>query len=298
MKGHADRHAAAPLIVGAPDSDTPLDSAARDLRAHPGFRGAVEAYAAADLARYATLSLVERWMLSDMGGASLSGTVIALEGLSRLTAKSLMTSRPVATGEVSAGRARLYLQRAMANGLIAPVASTSPPTRTTPLASSPRFRKVMSDMLSMILHALTPLAPEAASAIEGTDDLEFLRRVASIGMLIAAHPERFPLDSTVQVFAARKSGMRILLHLISSQAPERDRILERCAYSHSSLARVGDCSRVHVIQLLQDGSQRGVLRLEPGHLVIAPELSEDVERYFANLFALAQASVRNVLADS
>ena len=93
------------------------------LRAHPDFRATVETYAANNLASYRARPLIERWMVSDIGRASLSGTVSILDAHSRLTPAALMGSKPVTGGEVSRGRVRAYLQRAIANELIlAPLA--------------------------------------------------------------------------------------------------------------------------------------------------------------------------------
>lgn len=270
------------------------------LRRHPGFRAAVEAYAAANLARHRALGLVERWMIGDMGRASLTGTALVLETLGRLTPAALLASPPVARGEVSRGRARLYLQRAAANGLIAPSDPAAPLKGDTPLSTTPRFQAVTTGLMQVTLEAVAPLAPEAATALAQMGRPAFAQRFAGqLGTTIAAHPRLFPLTSSAQLFQARDGGTRILEELILRQAPGRDRLLERCAYSHSALARVSQCSRAHVIQLLQDGEARGVLTLQGRVLTATSRLSDEVERYFAGLFATARrAAAAMALAEA
>jgi hypothetical protein len=267
------------------------------VRGHPGFLAAARAYTVADLARYRALGVVERWMVSDMGRASLSGAVLALHALGRLTPATLMVSRPVATGEVSRGRARLYLRRAVANGLIAAAGPGDPLSGATPLAPTARFGAVMGDMLRLVLEAAAAVCADMAPALGRIAEPAFLRGVAGrVGQIIASRPEFFPLDGPAQLFQSRDGGMRLLGELIARRAPGGGRLLEACVCSHSALARASCCSRAHVIALLQDGQARGLLRLEGRRVAAAPELSEDVEAWFAGMFAVARLAATGAAA--
>lgn len=269
-----------------------------EIRDHPGFRAAVEAYAAANLARYSGLSLVERWLISDMGRASLSGSVAVLDSQGLLTAASFMNSPPIRSGEVSRGRARLYLHRAMANGLIAAVAGDATPGRNTPLAPTPRFRAVMTGVLSVGLLAVSRIAPEVAPALSRLEDVGFLRRASfHVGRLLAAQ-NLFPLDLPVRLFQGRDGGTRMLEVLIQQQAPDRVRLLGRCRASRSALARAGFVSRAHVIQTLRDGLAAGLLETDGRWLIIAPALSDDATRYYATLFAVTRRATLAALSDT
>jgi len=290
------------MVHATPASQVPHPLSDADIsavRRHPGFRAAVEAYAAANLARYHALGLVERWMVSDMGRASLSGAVVVLDALGRLTPATLMASQPVARGEVSRGRARLYLQRAVANGLIDPAERGAPLRGDTALSPTPRFQAVMTGILKVALEAAATLAPEVAPALGEIGRQEFVRRFAAhVGAITASRPDLFPLASPVQLFQARDGGTRLLEGLVVRQSPGRERLLLSCAYSHSALARASRCSRAHVIQLLQEGQARGFLRLNGRALTIAPELSDDAERYFATHFATARTATTRALAEA
>ncbi len=251
---------------------------------------------AADLARYRSLSPVERWMMSDVGRSSLSGAATVLDAMGGLTAAALMASRPVAIGEVSRGRARLYLQRAMANGLIVAADAAAPMSRDAALTLAPRFRAVMGGVLTAMLPAAATLLPDAAPGVARLSDFAFARAVAGrIGGLIQNH-DLFPLESPIRLFQARDGGARVLEALILLQPPDRGRLLEACAVSHSALARAGMCSRVHVITLLRDAADAGLLSVESRRLTISPALSDAVELYFAGCFATAAAATIGALA--
>lgn len=278
-----------PCLISQRDTDA--------LRSHPQFKAVIEEYASANLARYRALGLVERWMVNDMGRASLSGTVSVLDAANRLTPAALMAVGAVATGEVSRGRARLYLQRAVANGLIEPTEPGAHLTGDTPLQATPRFHKVMTDILTVALKATAALVPEAAPALQEIGRRSFVQQVSvRIGSIIASHPDLFPLTSPVQLFQARNSGTQILEEIVTRQDPGRRRLLERCAYSNSALARACYCSRAHVIQLLHDGKARGLLSFDGKILTLEAAFSDAVETYFANLFAVVGVSATRTLS--
>jgi hypothetical protein len=225
------------------------------------------------------------------------GTVLSLHALGRSTPAALMASRPVATGEVSRGRARLYLRRAVANGLIAAVGPGDPLRGATMLAPTARFGAVMGDMLKLVIEAAAAVSPDMAPALGRIAEPGFLRAVAArLGLIIASRPEFFPLDSPAQLFQARDGGMRLLGELIARQAQGGARLLETCDCSHSALARASCCSRAHVIQLLQDGQARGLLRSEGRQVVAAPEFSDDIEAWFGGMFAVVRAAAVGTLA--
>jgi len=267
------------------------------IREHPGFRAAVEAYAAENLARHHALHPIERWMVSDMGRASLSGTVTILDAFGRLTPAAILASPPVKAGEVSRGRARLYLERALANGLIAAAGPGDPLKGDTPLAASPPFLAVFRGIMEVNLRAAARLDPEAAPALARLDEPVVVRRISgAAGLLLAAHPELYPLDAPVRLFQDRDGGTRMLEDLILRQPARRERLLQACRASRSALARAGHCSRLHVIRLLKDGEAAGLLSLEDGELSISPALSDDAERYFAATFALIRTAAVSGLA--
>lgn len=278
----------------------PLSAAGiAEIRRHPGFRAAVEAYCTANLARYHALAPIERWMVSDTGRASLTATAMVLDATTGLTPAALNAAHVVTSGEVSRGRARLYLQRAIANGLIELVDPGARLTRQAALRPSPRLHTVMVGVLRLAVRSVATLAPETAPAVPRLDDPAFVRRAAAyVGAITPTLKRFFPLDSPVQLFQSRDGGNRVLEDLVGRQRPGRARLLETCAYSHSALARASRCSRAHVIQLLRDAEARGYLRLGPRSLTITPELSDDAAQYHAGAFAIARTAAAWALAES
>lgn len=280
----------------------PFSMSSRDteaVRRHPRFRAVVEAYVAINLERHGALGPLEHWLVRDMGRASLCGAVFVLDALNRLTPAALMSLGPVATGEVSRGRARLFLRQAMEHGFIERIGPDARLASDTQLSATERFHTLMADILHVALKAATVLAPETAPALGQMARGSFVRQLsACVGQIVALHPELFPLASPIQLFQSRNGGIQILENLILRQPAERERLLESCAYSISALARAARCSRPHVIQLLRDARAQGLLRFEGGVLTLEPELSEAVEVYYVNLFATVRAAAASTLATS
>lgn len=259
------------------------------FQSHPDFRRAVDAWARADLARYRSLSPDARWLVRDVGRASLSGTVMALNAMGKLTAAGLMASQPVATGEVSRGRARLYLHRAVETGMIATAVAGEPLRGSTRLSATDRFLDTMWGLLRVIVRSAAGLSADLAPALSRLEDRGFMQAVSvNIGQTVKANLAMFPLDRPVQLFQARDGGSRLLWRLIVGQAPGRARMLEACACSNSALAASSLCSRAHVNALLKDGEARSLLWRDGPLIRAAPELSDDVERYCAQTFAVAR----------
>lgn len=288
-----------PVAAGAVFVTSSATGEITAIRTHPAFRGAMERHAASDLVRYQGLDLIERWMARDVGNASLSGVVTVLDAVGRLTPAALMMSQPVSSGAVSRGRARLYLMRAAANDLIVPDPVDAPLSGDTRLALTRKFRAVQAGMLRTGLEAAAEVAPEMRPALARMDDDAFAQRVAAwVGHTIAARAEWFPADGSVWLFHGRDGGVRMLEHLIGRQRPGRRRLLETCDLSRAALARVGDCSRTHVIRLLADGERLGLLSINGRTLTFASRLSDDLETYFAGFFAVMRAAAMAALAET
>ena len=269
------------------------------VRRHPRFRAVVESYVATNLARFGALGTLEHWLVSDMGRTSLCGAIFVLDALNKLTPATLMSFGPVATGEVSRGRARLFLRQALEHGLIERIGPGARLASDTHLCATDRLHTLMADILYVALETAAVLAPEAAPALGQMARRPFVQRLsACVGRIVALHPELFPLDSPVQLFQARNGGLQILEHLILRQPAERERLLESCAYSISALARAARCSRPHVILLLRDAQAQGLLRIEGGALTLEPEFSEAVEVYYVNLFETVRAAAASALSTS
>lgn len=275
-----------------PDPLNPANLAA--LRAHPLFREVVREHAARNRAHYPSRPLIERWMMSDLGRTALSGAAVALAMTSRLTLAQLVAST-VRTGATSRGRARFYLQRAIDNGL---VYCDGPLTPDAPLRLSDRFVRVASQVLDPGLAAVARLAPETARAATMLDDLEFRGRMAIwFGLLVDNRPDLFPATgAAIHLFQGRAGGWRMLEDLILRQSPDGERLLGDCAVSGLDLARASFCSRRHVARLFADGEAAGLMRHGEGRLTVSQALSDDVERYYASLYACIRGAALAVTA--
>ncbi len=274
---------------------TPDEVAA--VQRHPHFRAAVETYCAASLARYRALSAIERWLLSDVGRSSLSGVAAVLGASGALTPRALLNSAPVTRGMVSRGRARLYLDRALANGLFVAAEPESGEGLDARLAPDPRFYAVMTSVLDVTLEAVGALFPEMACARARLRDPAFTAALSiSVGLRAKAQPELFPQGEVVQMLQDRNGGARLIEALILRQESARERLLETCALSRSALAAASFCSRVHVNRLLADAEARGLLTVDGDTLRVTPTVSDAVAFQFAAMFALTRAANAEVLA--
>lgn len=269
------------------------------LRDHPGFHAALERYCTASLARYRALTPIERWMLGDTGRSALSGVAVVLGAFEALTPRGLLNAQPVRTGLVSRGRVRLYLERALANGLFTPADPGGEVGLDTRLVLDDRVYAVMTGVLAISLEALGSLHPEVRPAQDRLADRAFAARLSiTIGLLVKAHGDLFPTDGLVHLFLAREGGARLLEALVLRQAADRTGLLESCAVSRTALAAAGACSRVHVNRLMADGEARGLLSLRGGTLEVAPAFSEAAAFNFAAVFAVTRAGALATLAQA
>ena len=267
------------------------------MRAKPGLRAAIRRHAAERHAHYAQLSLIERWSISDMGRSALAGWAMVLHGRAELTVRALLASPPVTTGEVSRGRARLYLDRAVANGLIMPAGGETELGADTLLTLSAQFQRVAAGTLMDFARNACELAADG-SAARLRDDVDALDELAAfVGDTLTDLRRHFPLDSPIRLFQDRDGGTRMLEALILRQPVDGERLMTSCEITHSALARAGFCSRMHAIRLLRDGEAQGLMTHEDQRLTIDPALSDEVEVYFASAFAAIHAAVAAMTRD-
>lgn len=263
------------------------------LRAHPGFRGAVEALARGNLANYGGATLAERWLTSDLGRASLTGAAMVLDAMLDGFAAPHLIDSARANRTCSEGRVRLYLRRAAANGFLDADAGGR-------LRVSEAMQAVLARGVATMLGAVARLDPGAAEAAAAVGDPGFRRRFAThLGLNTVARPDLFRgPEMPVELFLGRDGGARMLEQLIVAQPPDRSRLLETARASQRALAQGAFVSRTHAARLLAEGEARGLLRAEGRRVSVAPELSDDVERHYALVLEMARASARAALASA
>ena len=191
---------------------------------------------------------------------------------------------------------RLFLERAVANDL---VLCDGPLQPDTPLRLTDRFVWIMSQHIDIGVPAAAALAPEIAPALARLQDTAVRQRmIAWTGMLVLTRPELFPVEGRpIHLFQARDGGSRMLEELILRQPADGVHLLGDCDVSGLSLSRASFCSRRHVARLFADGAARGLMWREGGRLKVSPALSEDVELYYAKVYAICRANALAALAD-
>jgi len=238
-------------------------------------------------------------MTRDLGRSALSGAAIVLDGFSQGQGMTfgLLVDSALRNKVCSRARVRLYVERAIANGLMATDAPGEPLSHRTRIEILPSFREVMRRGMRTTLTSLMMLAPDVEPAVGRLDELRFFGRVSTaVGFQMEMQRDLFPTDRPVHLFQSRDGGTRMLEHLICLQAPGRDQLLQSCDISRSGLARASFSSRVHVTRLFSELEHEGLVRLDGRRMTASRELSEDVERHYAALFALARAAVLSALA--
>ncbi|HVI30595.1 hypothetical protein [Phenylobacterium sp.] len=268
------------------------------LRAHADFRAAVEALAVANGEKLAAMSVIERWMTRDLGRSGLSGAAIVLDGYSQGQGMTfgMLVDAAKHNRICSRARVRLYVERAIANGLMAPQTPGEPLSHATRIDILPLFREVMRRGVRATLASLVTLAPDVQPAVLRLDELSFFGRFSSaVGLQVEIQRELFPTDGPVNLFLSRDGGTRMLEHLICLQEPGRDRLLQSCEMSRSVLARASFSSRAHVARLLGELEREGLARMDRRRMTVARELSDDVERHYATMFAVARAAALSAL---
>jgi hypothetical protein len=289
---------AAPQVEGSaailpddPAASDPFSAAAlAAVRRLPTFRAAAEQLARDNLANYAALSLAERWLISDLGRAALTGALLVLDAIYGGVSTAQLVQSALANRTCSEGRVRLYLRRAIANGFVAV-------DRDGIHRIAPPMEAVIARSLRASVSAVAQLDPALRPALAVVGTPQFRRRFAAqMGLCSAALAERFKEpDKPIGLFLGRDGGTRLLEQIIAAQRPGRDRLLESAPLSQRALAQHAFVSRTHVARLLAEGERLGLLRAEARRLVVSAVLSEDVERHYALMLQISRVSARAAL---
>jgi AraC-like DNA-binding protein len=286
-------------LIEADEADLLSEAGVARLRAHPRFREAAESLAAVVLAHYEAEDIHDRWLLKDLGRASLCLGAAILDtypgGLTTSGLAAVAAERQVC----SRGRVLAFVHYALDSGRFV-LATGSEPWVRRRLTLTPAFIEPMRRRLRGLLKATAVLAPEVEVALPRlTSDAAVQQANASIGLLLEMRPDlkRNPGGPLRQIFIARDGGMRILQHLLLRQAEARSRLLEAAPLSRAELSRRYGVSRTHVNRLLADAEAAGVLRLEgPDRVAFSAAFSDEVEAYFAGQFQVMRVVARTMVS--
>lgn len=272
------------------------------LRAHPDFRAAIERHARENLALYAGCSIHERWLISDLGRAALSGAALILDAIPPgLTAQGLHDGA-AAKRICSRGRVNAYLNGCLQQGFFSR-APTGEGTSKSVLTLAPSFLRPMLGALLNMVRTVATFDPRIAPALPrfaDFGDASFRRGFFLwLGVLLESRPDLFNgPDKPVLLFLNRDGGSRVLECLLAAQPVARQALLTSSDRSQTALARASFTSRAHVARLLADGASQGLLNVSGREITFSGELSDDVERHYAYMFELTRVSVLNALASA
>ncbi len=272
------------------------DEAAAALRARPDFRAVAEQLIAGSLANYPTLDSAGRWMLADIGRASLYAAAVILDAQPHGVSVTALTASAQGNQASSRGRVAQFIRFAQDAGEIVVPPGSEPWTRRR-LTLRPAFVDRLRRQSITDARTVSRIAPEIAPLIDSLDDDATYRRFLTWVGVLATHERVVGPPTPVTMFLQRRCGMRILYHLALAQAPDRRRLLEEAAISRNQLSQLYEVSRAHINRLLADAEADGLLSCPaPTRVVFSPALSDDFERTLAFVIQMNRAAFVATLA--
>lgn len=268
-----------------------------DYRAEPGFDAAARQVARAFVDLYQDNRLLGL-VVNDQGRMVIGWFVISLhsEGGEGLTV-SRLSALCEKHGICSAGRAAAMIGLMRATGYLVP-APASADRRERRLIPTERLLTGQWSRWRAILEALTPMRPHAADALAAIGDPVFDR--AFVGDLFDHFSWGFRFYRTTPELAdlnRRKAAVLILFSLFLDGRPDEDgRLLARL--SVSGLARRFQVSRVHVIKVLREAQDSGLIRrgaTDGDPIEVTPELIDVMGRFIACCLLLLDHCSRRAL---
>jgi hypothetical protein len=254
------------------------------IRVHPDFRAFCEAVASIGSARPPSWNPALDWLTRDYVrlGLLLGLGILDAMSPSGATVRDL-AAEAVRNGSCSRSRVVAFVEYAVQAGWVGVPHGPEIWTQRRLQLKAP-FGGYFHQALDLTARAARNLAPEIDSALDRLAEPRSLRLyLMEIGMTLMSHPElNRPQDAPLGLFILRERGMTILQHWLVNQTEPRTQLLEHARISRRDLSMRFNVSRAHVNQLLADAEAEGLLRLSRSdEATFAPELSDELERYFA-----------------
>jgi hypothetical protein len=274
-------------------------------RAQPRFADAVRRSAVGLLELHRGGRLL-KWIMDDRGRMLFGYSAAYLHfshdpadpssGLTPTRMKALCAE----LGICSAGRAIATFSLMRAAGYLAPDPHVGDRRRRRYLATSQLVDSVM-ERCHLHIAAMAPLFPDGEALLSVSRNPLFTRRVITA---MAAHYRsgfRFMTPApSLRLFADRNAGMLLLCHLITTGAPDETVPPSRpVPISVSALARRFGVSRPHVVKLVRDAADAGLIGRvgdDGDQLVIKPALADALLEFFAGMYLQFAAAAREALA--
>jgi hypothetical protein len=273
------------------------------LRAHPRFPEAIRASAAGLVALYQGSHLLN-WLMDDRGRLLFGYFALYLHFTRDPTDPSSgLTPTRMKAGcaefEIcSPGRAVAMLSLMRFAGYLAPAPTAD--RRVRGLVATDRLINLLVERWRVHFAALAVLRPEGEAALASLDDPSFVRH------LVIAMTDRFRAGFRflthapgVGLFGERNAGMLILTTLLTA-GEQGDTVPPQrpVPVSISRLARAFSVSRPHVLKLIRDAADEGLIARDDadgGRIVILPRLAEATQDLFASMFLFYVDCTREAL---
>lgn len=281
-----------------PDLAVVSPEAIAAMRAEPGFDEAARICAVNIIGLYRDSRLLNL-VVNDQGRVVIGWFAIYLhlsggEGLTQSRIIALCRDH----GVCSAGRAAAIVGLMRATGYLAPAASDD--RRERRLVPTERLMNGQWERWRCVLEALTHIRPATKLSLAAMGDPAFDRSLVSD--LFDHYRAGFRLIGAnvaeLSVIGQRKAAIMILFSLFAARRPGGGRGEAMTELSVSELARRFQVSRVHVISVLRNAQEQGLLRrgpMEGDPLVVLPPLIDGVDKFLASGFLLMDHCSRRAL---
>jgi len=255
------------------------------MRADPRIEAAMRHSVNRSMAYYDAAPVMHR-NLKDVGRFVLGVVALYLDATGGLTHRRLRDLSGQ-TGLISTGAATALLLRLRLIGYVAP-AETLPNGATRLYRPTSAMITAFRERFRIELEACAMIDPRIASVIERLDEPQvFPNLMAVLGadaINAARHPR--PDAASIDRLALRTAGMLIMFHLMQSadQGGAFPPVGE-AQVSVSSLARRYEVSRSHVLTILREAEEMGlIVRLGEGRWRLEPQLGEVFRTFYAVLY--------------
>lgn len=263
------------------------------LRAHPGFPAAMRTSATGLISMYQGGHLLN-WLMDDRGRLVFGHLALYLhatrdpsDASSGLT-PTRMKAMCVEMDFCSPGRAGAMLSLMRFGGYLTPDVEIVD-RRQRRLLATPKLYALLRSRWRLHLEAVAPLLPDGAAILAAAEHPAF------DDALVIAMGERFRagfrfVDAApgLGLFGERNAGMMILLSLITA-GPDDDAMPPQrpVPISIAALARRFSVSRPHVLKLIRDAADDGLLEridADNGRVVLKPRLADATQTFFAAMY--------------
>lgn len=289
-------------MAAARQNDPATLEAVAALRARPGFAGAMRASAAGLVQLYQGSHLLN-WLMDDRGRMLFGYIALYLHvtydpadpssGLVPTRLRKLAAD----LGLCSPGRALAMLQLMRFGGYLAPAVQVVD-RRQRRLVATDKLLSLLEQRWRLHFAAMAPLFPDGEAMLRALDQRAFKRALAiAMGERFIAGFRFVTHAPQLGLFGERNAGLLICSSLvIAGEADDSVPPTRPVPISIASLARRFAVSRPHVLKLMRDAEEQGLVARSGNRLIIKPALAESVQTFFAMMYLFFADCAREAMA--